>query len=71
MLMNLLKATGSKTLVECAYDRLWGSGLSLHEEQPFEEERWSGDNLLGNILMSIRAANNAILGNNEEEPMIK
>ena len=71
MLMNLLKATGSKILVECAYDRLWGSGLSLYEEQPFEEERWNGDNLLGNILMSIRAANNAILDNNEEEPIIK
>ena len=27
MLMNLLKATGSKILVECAYDQLWGSGL--------------------------------------------
>ena len=71
MLMNLLKATGSKILVECAYDHLLGSGLSLYEEQPFEEARWSGDNLLGNILMSIRPANNAILGNNEEQPMIK
>ena len=37
MLMNLLKATGSKILVECAYDHLWGSGVSLYDEQPFEE----------------------------------
>ena len=71
MLMNLLKATGSKILVECAYDCLWGSGLSLYEDQPFEEARWSGDNLLGKILMSIRSINSDIPGNNEEEPMIK
>ena len=69
--MNLLKATGSKILVECAYDCLWGSGVSLHDEQPFEEATWSGDNLLGNILMSIRSTSSAILGNNEEEPMDK
>ena len=71
MLMNLLKATGSKILVECAYDRLWGSGLSLYEEEPFEEAKWSGDNLSGIILMNIRSTSSTILGNNEEEPMIK
>ena len=71
MLMDLLKATGSKILVEYAYDRLWGSGLSLYEDQPFEEARWSGDNLLGKILMSIRSINSDIPGNDEEEPMIK
>ena len=71
MLMNLLKATGSKMLVECTYDHLWGSGLLMYEDQPFEEARWSSDNLLGNILMSIRSTNSTIPGNNEEESMIK
>ena len=71
ILMNLLKATGSKILVECAYDRLWGNGLSLYEDHPFEETRWSGDNLLGTILMYIRSINIDIPGNNDEESMIK
>ena len=63
-LLNLLKSTGNKCIVECAYDRLWGCGIPLNEENCFEEAEWSGDNLLGKILMRIRARNTDIIGNN-------
>ena len=51
MLLKLLQSTGEKTLVECAYDRLWGNGIPLHAENWLIESDWPGDNLLGKILM--------------------
>ena len=65
--MNLLKSTGSKTLVECAYDRVWGSGVPLHEDNYFNETQWSGGNLLGTILMNVRGSIAAI--NSDNTPM--
>ena len=35
----------------------------------FQEDHWSGDNLLGKILMKIRNANRAIIGNNTDQDM--
>ena len=71
ILLKLLASTGNKKLVECAYNRLWGSGVSFFEENPFDEARWSGDNLLGVLLMNIQATMLTITGNNVDEPMDK
>ena len=68
-LMKLLVSTGNKTLVECAYDRLWGNGVPLHDEHCLNEDNWTGDNLLGNILMQIRSKNADIIVNNKEQVM--
>ena len=68
-LMKILRETGSRTIVECAYDRLWGCGIPLHESNCLNEAEWSGDNLLGKILMKIRAGNPAIIGDNSTTAM--
>ena len=69
ILMNLLCATGQKMIVECAYDRLWGCGIPLQDSTCFDEDKWSGDNLLGKILMRLWATNNTIIGDNSQMQM--
>ena len=69
-ILKLLVATGTKYLVECAHDRLWGNGIPLHEENCLDTTAWSGENLLGNILMRIRLANQDIIGDNEKSAMV-
>ena len=69
VLMSLLSATGPKTIVECAYHRLWGCGIPLQDPSCFDEDKWSGDNLLGKILMRLRAENSTIIGHNEQVQM--
>ena len=66
IILKLLISTGNKCLVECAYDKLWGNGIPLHDENCFDTECWSGENLLGNILMKIRNANRVIIGDNDK-----
>ena len=68
-LMQQLKNTGNKTIVECAYDRLWGCGIPLHEPNCLNEPEWSGDNLLGKMLMKIRALKTDITSDNTETAM--
>ena len=65
-LLHLLLATGSKTLVECAYDKLRGCGIPLRDDHYLDSAKGVGDNLLGNILMSVRSANNNITGHNTD-----
>ena len=69
-ILKLLVSTGEKGLVECAYDRLWGNGIPLQDENCLDNDKWSGDNLLGTILMRVRAANKDIIGTNEETAMV-
>ena len=66
VLLKLLVSTGDKVLVECAYDHLWGSGIPMHEENCFKEQDWSGENLLGKLLMKVRDDNRDIIGDNVE-----
>ena len=68
-LMKLLVATGNKTITECAFDHLWGNGIPLQNEDCLDESRWTGDNLLGNILMRIRERNADIIVNNRPDSM--
>lgn len=54
-LKEQLRQTGSETIAECAVkDRIWGIGLSMHDEDRFRMEAWKGKNLLGKILMKVR-----------------
>ena len=53
-LSNILKSTGSQTLVESSYDTLWGTGIPLHREDCLNNSAWTSIGLLGMILMDIR-----------------
>ena len=63
-LLQLLVSTGEKTLVECAYDKLWGFGVPLRNDDCLDETLWDGDNLLGKLLMKICSVNMNITGSN-------
>ena len=56
--------------MECACDRLWESGVPLQEENCFNKAGWSGDNLLGKILMKVRGKNKDIIVGNIPTDMI-
>jgi len=54
-LKNLLLATGSKMIVECApYDNIWGNGLNITDTLQTPMEQWKGTNRLGKALMRVR-----------------
>ena len=48
----------NKTFVEASpYDCIWGIGMSTNNPNVNDERRWSGLNLLGNILTKLRDEN--------------
>ena len=50
-----LLATAPSTLAEAAMqDKIWGIGISIHDECRFEPDLWEGQNLLGFTLMQVR-----------------
>ena len=50
-----LLATHPHTLAECALqDKIWGIGMTMHDEYRFEPDLWPGQNLLGFTLMTVR-----------------
>lgn len=52
---EMLLATKDAVLAECAVkDRIWGIGLSMHDERRFDQKQWLGQNLLGYALMEVR-----------------
>ncbi len=54
-LKRQLLATAPHILAECAMqDKIWGIGLSMHDEYRFEPDLWEGQNLLGFTLMMVR-----------------
>lgn len=54
-LKKQLLATGDKVIVEASpYDKIWGIGLSEHDERCLYEEYWKGQNLLGKAIMKVR-----------------
>lgn len=55
-LAEKLVETGEQMIAECAVkDRIWGIGLSMEDEERFYVNKWKGQNLLGKILMQVRA----------------
>ena len=54
-LLQILKKTGSATLVEGAwYDDVWGVGLKDTDPLIHDQKNWKGQNLLGKCLMKAR-----------------
>jgi len=54
-LAERLIATKHKTLAEASpYDLVWGIGFEAEDEQAINPTCWTGQNLLGKVLMSIR-----------------
>ena len=51
----LVRRTQNKTIIECANDRLWGTGTALAEEGCLDRNRWITQGILGRILERIRA----------------
>jgi len=52
-----LLATGEKMIAEASpVDLVWGIGLSVDDDAILDEVNWTGNNLLGKVLMSIRQA---------------
>lgn len=53
--MRLL-ATGNKILAEASpYDLIWGIGYRAKDEKALDPAEWRGQNLLGQVLMSVRS----------------
>ena len=56
ILREELLRTAHKMLVEASpYDRIWGIGLSPQDADALKPSKWRGENLLGQILMQVRA----------------
>ena len=53
-LLQMLKATHPKTLVEVTLDRQWGTGVCLCDPNVLEKERWHGTGWMSSILSTIR-----------------
>jgi ribA/ribD-fused uncharacterized protein len=54
-LKDKLKATYPKQIVECnKFDKFWGIGLPLHDENLMYIPKWQGNNWLGEILTEVR-----------------
>jgi hypothetical protein len=55
-LADLLLATGERVIVEASpYDKVWGIGMKQDDEGVDDESNWKGQNLLGKVLMDLRA----------------
>ena len=54
LLLDVLKETGNKTIGEASTDQFWGVGKSLSHVDVLNEDLWTGNNLLGNVLMALR-----------------
>ena len=50
----LVKRTGNKRIVECAKDRLWGTGVPLAQEDCLNSDRWITPGIMGKLLEDIR-----------------
>ena len=56
-LKERLLATENRILAEASpYDLIWGIGFSANDEMALDEKNWKGQNLLGKVLMSVRAS---------------
>ena len=63
LLQLLVEKTGKKTIVECANDRLWGTGIPLAREGCLDKEKWISGGILGELLMEIRDGKPVSLSN--------
>ena len=50
----MLKTTIPKTLAEATQDRIWGTGIRLHDTGALDTEKWTGPGWLSRMLHTIR-----------------
>ena len=53
-LAGVLVNTGTKKIVECSYDSVWGTGVPINDKNCLREENWSSIGILGEMLMETR-----------------
>ena len=53
LLEILVKRTGTKRIVECSKDRLWGTGTPLAQVDCLDSDRWITPGIMGKILEDI------------------
>lgn len=49
-----LLSTGKETLVEACTNNTWGIGKTLSSKDLFNKSKWTGKNIMGNLLMQVR-----------------
>ena len=54
-LLSMLKTTAPKILVEATPDRLWGTGISLHNNSTLDTCKWTSPGWLSRMLINIRS----------------
>ena len=54
LLQNKLLDTGNKTIVECCWDKMWGTGVPLHVDNCLDKSQWASQGILGEVLQEIR-----------------
>ena len=54
LLMQMLKATGDKVIVEASTDKLWETAISLRDNQALNPNYWHSIGWMSSILMDIR-----------------
>ena len=52
---TLISKTGMKTIVECAADKLWGTGIPLNDPTCLDPQKWITQGIMGRILENIRS----------------
>ena len=52
-LARLLLGTNHTKLAEASYDRVWGTGVPLHDDDYLNVKKWYGTGIMGNILMQV------------------
>ena len=51
---SYLKNTGSKTLLECSYDDIWGNGIPLSNPNCINPAKYKHQGILGSMLEQVR-----------------
>ena len=62
---SYLLNTGTKKIVECCNDKLWGTGIPLYDENCLNPTHWTNQGILGEILEANRTSIHDIMGINQ------
>ena len=64
---SYLKTTGTKTLLECSYDDVWGNGIPLSNPSCINPAEYKHQGILGSILEQVR---DHLLNSADTEPQL-
>ena len=53
-LKSLLLSTNEEILVEATFDKVWGTGVPLHQRDCTDRTQWHRIGIMGEILMTVR-----------------